>query len=129
MPVRLARYELTNDWNVLINRRQFGWLPADRGMGIGGGSGRFLPADVVAPDVTYRDELTVDAAGTAIRLIHARGETDDHTWAWLPEQRVGVRRRPVHLELPERRQPAEGAALPGGLGRARCARSSTTSRS
>ena len=42
----------------------------------------------MAPDVTYRDELTVEAAGTAIRLIHARGETDDHTWAWLPEQRV-----------------------------------------
>ena len=88
VPLRLARYELTNDWNLLINRRQFGWLPADRGMGIGGGSGRFLPADVVAPDVTYRDELTVEAGGTAIRLIHARGETDDHTWAWLPEQRV-----------------------------------------
>ncbi len=87
LPLRLARYELTNDWNVLINRRQFGWLSADRGMGIGG-TGRFLPADVVAPDVTYRDELTVEAAGTAIRLIHARGETDDHTWAWLPEQRV-----------------------------------------
>ena len=85
VPLRLARYELTNDWNLLINRRQFGWLPADRGMGIGGGSGRFLPADVVAPDVTYRDELTVEAGGTAIRLIHARGETDDHTWAWLPE--------------------------------------------
>jgi alkyl sulfatase BDS1-like metallo-beta-lactamase superfamily hydrolase len=87
VPLRLARYELTNDWNLLINRRQFGWLPADRGMGIGGSS-RFLPADVVAPDVTYRDELTVEAAGTAIRLIHARGETDDHTWAWLPASRV-----------------------------------------
>ena len=32
----------TNDWNLLINRRQFGWLPADRGMGIGGR--RTLPA-------------------------------------------------------------------------------------
>ena len=42
----------------------------------------------MAPDVTYRDELTVDAAGTAIRLVHARGETDDHTWAWLPERRT-----------------------------------------
>jgi alkyl sulfatase BDS1-like metallo-beta-lactamase superfamily hydrolase len=87
VPARLARYELTNDWNVLINRRQFGWIPADRGMGIGGG-GRFLPPDVVAPDVTYRDELSVDAGGTAIRLVHARGETDDHTWAWLPERKV-----------------------------------------
>src|SRR3954449_4763660 len=25
VPLRLARYELTNDWNLLINRRQFGW--------------------------------------------------------------------------------------------------------
>jgi alkyl sulfatase BDS1-like metallo-beta-lactamase superfamily hydrolase len=87
VPPRLARYELTNDWNVLINRRQFGWLPADRGMGLGG-RGRFLPEDVVAPDVTFRDELTVEAAGAVIRLIHARGETDDHTWAWLPDRKV-----------------------------------------
>ncbi len=87
VPLRLDRYELTNDWNVLINRRQFGWLPADLGMGVGGG-GRFLPADVVRPDVTYRDELSVDAGGITIRLVHARGETDDHTWAWLPAQRT-----------------------------------------
>ena len=26
--------------------------------------------------------------GTAVELHHARGETDDHTWAWLPEQRA-----------------------------------------
>jgi len=87
LPTRLARYELTNDWNVRINQRQFGWLPKDRGMGIGGG-GRFLPDDVAPPDVTYSDELTVQAGSTSIRLVHARGETDDHTWAWLPERKV-----------------------------------------
>ncbi len=88
VPTSLARYELTNDWNVRINQRQFGWLPKDRGMGIGAGGGRFLPADVAAPDVTYSDELTVQAGGTTIRLVHAKGETDDHTWAWLPERKV-----------------------------------------
>jgi alkyl sulfatase BDS1-like metallo-beta-lactamase superfamily hydrolase len=87
VPARLARYELTNDWNVRINQRQFGWLPQDRGMAIGGGA-RFLPPDVAAPDVTYDDELTVQAGSTTIRLVHARGETDDHTWAWLPERKV-----------------------------------------
>jgi alkyl sulfatase BDS1-like metallo-beta-lactamase superfamily hydrolase len=43
---------------------------------------------VAAPDVTYADELTVQAGSTMIRLVHARGETDDHTWAWLPERKV-----------------------------------------
>jgi alkyl sulfatase BDS1-like metallo-beta-lactamase superfamily hydrolase len=88
VPPRLDRYELTNGWNLHINRRQFGWLPADRGLGIGGGGDRFLPADVARPDVTYRDELALAVGGTRIRLVHARGETDDHTWAWIPERRV-----------------------------------------
>jgi len=87
VPPRLDRYAMTNDWNVRINQRQFGWLAPDRGLGIGGG-GRFLPDDVARPDVTYRDELALDAGGTRIRLVHAKGETDDHTWAWLPERKV-----------------------------------------
>lgn len=88
VPVRMDRYELTNDWNVQINRRQFGWIPSDRGLGVGGNKDRFLPRDVVRPDVTYRDEMQVDAGGTTIHLKHAKGETDDHTWAWLPETRT-----------------------------------------
>ena len=90
---------------------------ATAGMGIGGGE-RALPARRRrAPDVTYRDELDRRRRRHGDpSCIHARGETDDHTWAWMPEQRVDRARRLLHLELPERRQPAEGAALPGASG-------------
>ncbi|MFP5254521.1 MAG: alkyl sulfatase dimerization domain-containing protein [Acidimicrobiia bacterium] len=84
---RFERYRLTEGWNLAINRRQFGWLPRATNLGIGGMQ-RFLPEDVAEPDVTYRDVLALDAGGVPIELHHARGETDDHTWAWLPEQRA-----------------------------------------
>ncbi len=84
---RLDRYELTNEWNLSINRRQFGWIPAERGLGIGA-TDRFLPAGVAWPDVTYRATHDLEVGGVAMELIHARGETDDHTWTWLPEQRA-----------------------------------------
>jgi alkyl sulfatase BDS1-like metallo-beta-lactamase superfamily hydrolase len=68
--------------------RQFGWLPRATNLGIGGLGSSFLPDDVAEPDTTYRQSLTLDAGGAPIQLHHARGETDDHTWAWLPEQRA-----------------------------------------
>ena len=49
--------------------------------------GPHLPrVDLPRPWVTSRCELH-----------HAKGETDDHTWAWLPAQRRPVHRGPVHL--------------------------------
>jgi alkyl sulfatase BDS1-like metallo-beta-lactamase superfamily hydrolase len=84
---RFDRYRRTNGWNLAINMRQFGWLPRSTNLGIGG-MARFLPDDVAEPDTTYRRSLSLDAGGTPIELHHARGETDDHTWAWLPEQRA-----------------------------------------
>ena len=87
VPERFDRYERTNGWNLAINQRQFGWLPRASGLGIGGQQ-RFLPPDVASPDVTYRSTLDLDVGGTHIELHHARGETDDHTWAWIPERRA-----------------------------------------
>jgi len=84
---RFERYRLTDGWNLAINMRQFGWLPRAANLGIGGMQ-RFLPEDVAEPEVTYQDVLNLDAGGIPIELHHARGETDDHTWAWLPEQRA-----------------------------------------
>ena len=40
------------------------------------------------PDETYRDVLTLDVGGTTFELHHCRGETDDHTWTWVPERKV-----------------------------------------
>ena len=84
---RFDRYIKTNGWNLAINRRQFGWLSRGRGLGIGGAD-RFLPDDVARPDVTYREVHELEVGGQEIELRHARGETDDHTWAWLPTQRA-----------------------------------------
>jgi len=87
VPARFERYVRTGGWNLAINERQFGWLPRQMGLGIGG-ERRFLPADVAEPDDLYRDDLVIDAGGTRIELHHARGETDDHTWAWLPDHKA-----------------------------------------
>ena len=85
---RFARYRETDGWNLAINARQFG-------PGFGGGTLRkdgtrvpFLPDDVAACDVTYRESLELAVGGLDIELHHDRGETDDHTWAWIPSHRA-----------------------------------------
>lgn len=95
---RLDRYEYTNDWNRLINARQFGGVPSEMNLGIGNvadvepsdgavRSPRFLPAGTLRPDQTFTHDHTLIIGGRTIELHHARGETDDHLWAWMPEQR------------------------------------------
>ena len=70
---RFDRYKLTNGYNGYINMRQFR-LP-----------GPMFPSEFVYPDTTYRTETTLDVGGRTFELHHARGETDDHTWAWVPD--------------------------------------------
>ncbi|HEX2576018.1 MAG TPA: alkyl sulfatase dimerization domain-containing protein, partial [Aquihabitans sp.] len=84
---RFERYRRTDGWNLAINARQFG-------PGFGGGTGRsgkrptFLPGDTLECTETYRTELDLAVGGLDIELHHARGETDDHTWAWIPSRRA-----------------------------------------
>lgn len=85
VPARFARYELTDGYNLTINQRQFG---AGRG-GLAGHRDRFS-LDWVQPEVTYRDRLVHQVGDLEIELHHDLGETDDHTWAWLPRQRYLV---------------------------------------
>lgn len=73
---RFERYVLTAGYNATINARQFG-LPELR-----------WPVDYRYPDETYRDELTLEVGDVSFRLRHARGETDDHTFVWVPERKV-----------------------------------------
>jgi glyoxylase-like metal-dependent hydrolase (beta-lactamase superfamily II) len=109
---RIDRYETTSGWNVAINARQFGGIRADRQLtlglgdtdGDGSGDGdvvgapgvdasrwrRFLPRDVLRPDVEVDDRRTLEVGGDVVELVHARGETDDHLWAWLPERRTVI---------------------------------------
>ncbi len=73
---RFDRYRMTAGYNGAINRRQF-QLPAFE-----------WPVDYRYPDETYRDAMTLDVGGERFELHHARGETDDHTWVWIPARRT-----------------------------------------
>jgi alkyl sulfatase BDS1-like metallo-beta-lactamase superfamily hydrolase len=73
---RFDRYIDTAGYNGIINMRQFR-LPAP-----------VWPTDYVHPTQSYRRELHVDVGGVELQLFHARGETDDHTWTWIPQHRA-----------------------------------------
>jgi len=76
LPARFDRYVLTAGYNEVINQRQF------RAPGLR------WPTEYRYPDRTYRDTLVLEVGGERIELHHARGETDDHTWTWVPERKV-----------------------------------------
>ncbi len=69
---RFERYRLTRAWNQAINQRQFQTTAE-------------FPGEFRAPDETYRGSLTVSVGGRRFDLHHALGETDDHTWVWVPD--------------------------------------------
>jgi alkyl sulfatase BDS1-like metallo-beta-lactamase superfamily hydrolase len=73
---RFDRYRATAGYNGLINQRQFSLPEAS------------WPLDYRYPDETYRDRLDLDIGGRHFELHHDRGETDDHTWVWMPEERI-----------------------------------------
>ena len=83
---RFDRYRLTNRYNLLINQRQFmGYAPKGQELR---GINAFLPEETEAPQLVYRDRLDISVGGLDVQLHHARGETDDHTWAWIPEHKA-----------------------------------------
>lgn len=75
VPEHFARYARTVGWNTAINRRQFAIdLP-----------GFVWPSEFRQPDVTYERSLRFTRGDLTFELRHARGETDDATWTWIPE--------------------------------------------
>ena len=76
VPPRFDRYIRTAEYNAWINRRQFG-IPQ-----------LTWPTEYRYPDETYRDVHSFEVGGETFELHHARGETDDHTWTWIPGRRL-----------------------------------------
>jgi len=72
------RYKKTLGWNRAINIRQFA-LP---------GHLFRWPEHYRYPDVEYHDRLTFRTGDLTFELNHARGETDDTTWTWVPERKL-----------------------------------------
>lgn len=78
VPPRLERYAKTAGYNATINARQFQSRPvASPQMTANFASARF-------PDETYREMHAFEQGGMRFELRHGRGETDDHTWVWIP---------------------------------------------
>lgn len=74
---RMDRYDASHGLNTLVQRQQFN-KAADYA----------YPTNYRRPDRVYDDRLSLEVGGTKIELFHARGETDDATFVWLPDERV-----------------------------------------
>ncbi|WP_420435838.1 alkyl sulfatase dimerization domain-containing protein [Candidatus Poriferisodalis sp.] len=85
---RFERYNATNGYNLIINRRQFGLGLRRRGVGIAFDDDNFLPSDALWPTRTYATADSLSVGGLDFELHHDKGETDDHTWAWMPSHRA-----------------------------------------
>ena len=78
LPRRFDRYQRMLPYHEHINRIQFAipeGIPA-------------FPWDYIYPDETFRDRMTFSLGEVTFELRHARGETDDHVWMWVPERRT-----------------------------------------
>jgi alkyl sulfatase BDS1-like metallo-beta-lactamase superfamily hydrolase len=86
VPARFRRYDLTNGYNAVINQRQF----ARSGLvqGVDADRPPMFPRNWVQPSVTYEDRMQLKVGDLDIELRHGLGETDDHTWAWIPEHKA-----------------------------------------
>lgn len=84
---RIDRYTATNDWNLRVNQRQFGGTQSEMTVAVGENLQRFLPRNTLRVEESFRDSMTMRIADTDVELHHARGETDDHLWAWIPDRK------------------------------------------
>lgn len=76
VPRRFHKYERSYQYNAIVNQRQFQdptitW-----------------PHEYRYPDETYCQHRELSVGGVTVELHHGRGETDDATWAYLPERKV-----------------------------------------
>ncbi len=73
---RFDRYRMTRGYNGTINQRQFRLAEP------------WFPTEFRYPDRTFRDTATATVGDLTVEMQHARGETDDHLVAWIPERRI-----------------------------------------
>ncbi|MGH9197981.1 MAG: alkyl sulfatase dimerization domain-containing protein, partial [Acidimicrobiia bacterium] len=73
---RFDRYKETAGYNTVINQRQFRRYQGQ------------WPTQYRYPDEVYRRELVLEVGETRFELHHGKGETDDHTWVWVPRHKL-----------------------------------------
>lgn len=80
---RFARYRKTAGHLAQTYDMQFAsWGP--------GGGDVVRTAQYVAPTLEYVDRVELSLGTLTLDCRHGLGETDDHTWIWIPERRVIV---------------------------------------
>ena len=91
---RFTRYRDTSDWNRIINSRQFGGIREEHGYGLVSKSedvGRkhptFLHDSVLDVNESLGDFTSMKIGDDTVEFHHARGETDDHLWAFYPDRK------------------------------------------
>jgi alkyl sulfatase BDS1-like metallo-beta-lactamase superfamily hydrolase len=87
IPRRFQRYREMEPWNLRINLRQFGGIRPQPGLQLVV-DGEFLAHDVAECTEVYSERMSLCVGGRPIELFHGLGETDDHTWAWVPDIRA-----------------------------------------
>lgn len=60
----------------------------------------FREVQLVAPTLTFNEQLTIHAGGLTIELLHAPGHCQDQIVAWLPEIRLLLAFDAVEMPLP-----------------------------
>lgn len=88
LTARVARYRQTNGYNQAINLRQFGGLPPSLARTDERLTSPFVPDNTLLPTINYRTTMTDHVGGLTLEHHHALGETDDHTWTWIPQHRM-----------------------------------------
>ncbi len=84
---RFDRYWLTDGYNATVNERQFGTAKMTEAVDEAD-EYRFLPSDVAIPTQSYTTAMNMRVGDLDIALRHDLGETDDHTWAWIPQHKA-----------------------------------------
>jgi len=72
---RFDRYKRTGGYNTVVNTRQFNRPAA-------------WPTEYVYPDTYFDSQLNVVAGDDKFECHHARGETDDHCWVFVPQRKL-----------------------------------------
>ncbi|WP_081925142.1 alkyl sulfatase dimerization domain-containing protein [Bosea sp. UNC402CLCol] len=73
---RMERYAASHGFNSIVQGQQFNK------------PGYVYPIGQRQPDEVYDETLSLTIGGERLELFHGRGETDDASFVWLPEQRV-----------------------------------------
>lgn len=81
VPKRFDRYTRTSGYNAVINARQFGARPLSL-------EGQARWERWRQPDETYAESMAFEQGGVTFELRHGKGETDDHTWVWVPSLKL-----------------------------------------